>query len=400
MSNPERLGDEPAHSPYGPSRANGYTGCLDYVAANDGLPDDSTEQAAEGTFAHIISDDCFSLDMDAMDFVGHRMKVEGFDFEWTEEDAYLLQPGIDFIRDHGGEFYGEHRVIVAPWTCDGQFGTLDRAVVTDHGILISDLKWGRGVPVSPIRNMQLTLYALGFWEKVKDRFDEPPPFAIHIDQPRCPGGGGIWKTNLRELQTIGNYIRGCVQLSETFDNLPREASELACMWCKRKEAPGGCAVFDKWRVNLLGMDPEDIGGDDEPALLSTSLTSDQRAYLLRHRKGIEYWFKMLDEAALEDTMDGKPGGGMKAVVDTRKGSRDKWIDESKVIEVVEPILGENSFTKKLKTVKQLAKQLSPEDQTKLTGLFIPAEHGYSLVPEEDARPAVVRVDAADFDDLD
>lgn len=385
----ERLNDEPAHAPYGPSRADGYTGCLDYVRANEGLPDDTSEQAAEGTFAHLISDECLSLGGDADDYIGLKLKVAQWTFEWAEEDAHLLQRGIDWVRAHEGDFYGEQRVDVSPWTCAGQFGTLDRAVVTDHGILISDLKFGRGVPVSPIENKQLTLYALGFWETVKHRFDSPPPFAIHIDQPRCSGGGGIWKTSLAELEEIGAYIRSRVQESiRATGPLPRTPSEAACIWCKRKLAPGGCGEYDQWRIEQL-----------EPFLTGTSLTAEQRAEILRHRKGIEYWFKQLEEAALEDTLNGLPGGGMKAVVDTRKGTRDKWNDEAAVAELLNPILGEQCFTKKLKTVKQIAKQLSPEDQEKLNGLYKPAEHGFSLVPAEDTRPAVVRDSGDDFEDL-
>ncbi|MBH0113213.1 DUF2800 domain-containing protein [Novosphingobium sp. YJ-S2-02] len=404
MSNPDRIGDELAHSPYGPSRADGYTGCLDYVAANDGLPDDTSEQAAEGTFAHVISDNCFSLDMDALDFVGHRMTVEGFTFEWSEEDAFLLQPGIDFIRSFGGTFYGEQRVDIARWTCAGQFGTLDRVVIAqidgEWWVILIDLKWGRGVPVIPARNKQLVLYALGVWEMIRDQFpDKPPRFMLGIDQPRCPGGGGLWRTDLHELEVLGNYIKSCVEVSETFDNLPRTASEAACIWCRRKKARGGCATFDNWRLNLLQVSDAQVDSGSEPDLLATSLSPEQRAYLLRHRKGIEYWFKQLDEAALEDTLDGLPAGGLKVVEDSRKGSRDKWIDEKAAAEVVEPILGENAFTRKLKTVKQLCKHLSPDDREKLDGLFKPGESGFSLVPEEDARPAVVRVDADDFDDL-
>ena len=33
----ERLNDEPAHSPYGPSRADGYTGCLATLIKPGGL---------------------------------------------------------------------------------------------------------------------------------------------------------------------------------------------------------------------------------------------------------------------------------------------------------------------------------------------------------------------------
>ena len=389
----ERLNDEPAHSAYGPSRAEGYSSCLDYVRANDGLPDEATEQAAEGTFAHQISDECLTFDMDAADFVGQSMRVGEWTFTWTEEDAYLLQPGLDWTRARGGEFHGEHRVDVSRWTAEGQFGTLDRAILVEIDnqwwVIVTDLKWGRGVPVSPVRNKQLALYTLGFYESVRHRFTEPPRFLLAIDQPRCPGGGGYWETTLDELEAIGAYIRERVEISQSVTDAVRTASELGCMWCRRKNAPGGCSTYDTWRLEQL-----------QPWLTATSLTADQRAMLLRHRQGIVKWLDRLEDAALNDTLNGKSGGGMKAVVDTRKGSRDKWIDEAEVVETLLPVAGEKIFTKKLKTPKQLRKELpSDEARGKLTGLYEPAQHGYSLVPVEDARPAVRLAAADDFEDL-
>jgi hypothetical protein len=162
----DRLDDELAHAKLSPSSAEGWSTCLDYVFANEGLPDEDSEPAAEGTVAHGFSDACFSFGVDPYDFVGTTTEYKGFSFEWTEDDADLLYPGIERIRALPGTFYGEHRVSLLKWLGPDQFGTLDRGVVSDDLITISDLKWGRGVPVSPIRNKQLMLYALGFWWNV------------------------------------------------------------------------------------------------------------------------------------------------------------------------------------------------------------------------------------------
>jgi hypothetical protein len=55
---------------------------------------------------------------------------------------------------------------VSPWTIPHQHGTLDRAILIpeQNRLIINDLKWGRGIPVSPVRNKQMVLYALGFWD--------------------------------------------------------------------------------------------------------------------------------------------------------------------------------------------------------------------------------------------
>jgi hypothetical protein len=90
---------------------------------------------------------------------------------------------------------------------------------------------------------------------------------------------------------------------------------------------------------------------------------------------------------------------MKAVIDGRRGPRDKWKHEGSAAETLEPILGEKSFTKKLITPTQACKQVPAEDRDALENLIVRGEKGHSLVPSEDARPAVTRTSANEFDDL-
>jgi len=387
-----------AHSPYGPSAAEGWSNCLDYVNANRGLPDDSGEAAAEGTFAHQISDECFTLGMNAYDFIGQRMKVKDWTFEWGEHDADLLQPGIDRVLEMGGRFFGERRVDISPWTIPGQFGTLDRGILLPDLICIDDLKWGRGVPVSPIRNKQLVLYAIGFYEEVK-HLTAATDFLLVIDQPRCSGGGGEWRTTLAELQEIGAWLKQRAHLSSTMVNPPRTASVSACRWCRRKDAPGGCNTYEEWMTNMLGLEFDDLDGD-EPPQLAGAMTPERRAYLLEHRATIVKWLERHHDACLADALEGKPTGGLKAVVDGRKGRRDKWNDEEAVAAALVPILGDSSFTKKLITPTQACKQVSTEDKAALQPLIERGVKGHSLVPEEDARPAVIVASADDFDELE
>lgn len=404
----DRLDDEPAHSSYGPSRAEGYSTCLDYVNANEGLPDDTSWEAAEGTAAHAISDTCLQFGFDAVDFIGHTTKVEQWSFTWTLDDALLLQPGIDRVRRRGGEFFSEHRVDISPWTIDGQFGTLDRANVDlvdgTWWICVDDLKWGRGVPVHPERNKQLMLYALGFWRKVVDLLegDYPIRFRLSIDQPRHPGGGGVWETDLQTLLDFGEWIKERVRLSR-LPNPPRTASLDGCMWCRRKLVKnGGCAEFETYMTDVMGQQFEAL---DAPAAVPivipevSLITPERRSYILQHRKAVEVWLDRLEAEALEDALAGRPTPGMKAVVDTQKGTKVKYLDEEGAATLLEPVLGEQSFTKKLITPTQVRKQVSPEVWADLIekGFVKLGEPGQSIVPEADRRKAITS--AAEFDDL-
>jgi len=408
----ERLDDEPAHAPLGPSAAERWATCPDSINAQRGLPDEPSWPAAEGTAAHAISDLCLTLGMDATDFVGMTTKIPGvetklieraagewesvteptiWEFTWTDEDARLLQRGLDRVRALGGQFFGERRVDISTWTITGQFGTLDRAVlVLIDGvwwIYIIDLKWGRW-PVYPRDNLQTILYGLGFWNDVAKAIvgDAPVRFVLEIDQPRCSGGGGVWETDLETMLAAGEWLRERAEATQQ-PNPPRVASEKGCAFCKAKlHKNGGCETYEAFNRQLIGAK-----FDEEPevtALTTRPLSPEQRSFVLSHKKMITTWLDQLEAAELEDFLAGRPTPGRKAVKDTQKGKRDAWKSEKDAEAALVPVLGEKSFTKKLITAAQAGKQVSKEDYPKIAAHIVPGEAGKSMVPLEDARPAL------------
>lgn len=392
IADPEVL----AHSSHGPSAAEGWSTCADYINANRGLPDDSSEVAAEGTAAHSIRDDCLTFGFDAWDFIGQRTRVADWEFEWDDDDADLLQPGIERIRALGGQFFSEHRVDISKWTIPGQFGTLDGGIILPDRFVIDDLKWGRGVPVSPVENKQLMLYALGFWDAIGRHHSEGTEFELSIDQPRCSGGGGSWRCSLETLHNFGDWIKGRA-LATQAPNPPRTASAKGCMWCRRKNAPdtptasGGCDIYDMFAWSLASQKFDETDDDMEiglPPSLPRLLTPERRAFVLEHRSMLERWLEQMADAELADALAGCPTPARKAV-EGRKG-RDVFFDGAAAQPVVVSILGEDSFTKKLKTPTQLLKEIRDEDDRKLLDPLI--KRGVKkpvMVPEADARPAIV-----------
>lgn len=391
--NDDRLDEEPAHAPCGPSAAEGWSTCLDYINANRGLPDETTEPAAEGTVAHGFSDDCLNFGFDAYNFIGVESKVLEWTFVWDEDDADLLQPGLERIRALPGTFFSERRVDISPWTIPGQFGTLDRGVITPDIIHIDDLKWGRGIPVSPVENKQLMLYALGFWNDVARHHTDATDFLLSIDQPRCAGGGGEWRTTLKELQEFGAWIKTRAVLT-TQPNAPRTASEKGCLWCKRRKAPGGCETFDEFNLALFGAKFEDLDDPGVDIALPRKLTPERRSYVIRHAKMFDKWLEHLMDEALADALAGRETPTMKAV--EGRATPAKWSDKEAAEEVLVPLLGTAAFTKKLKTPKQIesAKLISTEDFTaKVEPHITRGTKKPILVPDADAREAIVPHDA-------
>lgn len=385
----------PAHAPFGPSAAEAYTTCLDYVNANRGLPDLDLRVAAEGTIAHVYSDASARLGTTAYDWVGSRARYNEWQFQWDVNDAMLLQPGLDEFHEMQGLHFGEQRVDIARWTAPGQFGTMDRAVLLTGLTAVCDLKWGRGIAVSPIANKQLILYSLGlYWWLVSLGHTPSKNFRLAIDQPRHPGGGGEWRTTLDELMDYGAWIKG--RVAEALQpNPPRTASPIGCAFCRRRRAPGGCAEFDQFNLQMVGFDPEtmmlDMMMGNEPAM-RTSMTPDERSYVLKHKDMIVHWLKGLEEGATEDALAGRSTGQHKLVLD--RTSPAKYKDEAAAETALVELLGdERAHNKKLLTVSQ-AKKILPKDEfeTRVAPHVQFGTKSVKLVPLEDARPALVPVE--------
>lgn len=378
-----------AHAPLGPSSAEGWATCAGYVNANRGLPNLDTKPAAEGTFAHLISELCLATGLDAADFIGTVWKVKEWTFVWKDDDADLLQRGIDEIRDLPGQFFGEQRVDISDFTLPGQFGTLDRALWDAEVIFLIDLKWGRGVPVSPHQNKQLMLYALGLWSSL----GRPPVkrFILSIDQPRHAGGGGTWETTLDELLAFGDWIKRRAAMTADPD-APRTASLKGCQWCRRRRVRHGCDTFDEYMLEVLGLTPDELDYDimiGSELMLPEILTPERRSHILNHAKLIESWLETLAERELDDGVEGLPTPGRKPVLGNK--TRAKWLDDDVAQVTVEEILGAEGVTKKVKTPTQVLKLLKDEPtlQEPLRPLIDHGDKRPTMVPEDDARPAMV-----------
>lgn len=371
------------HSPFGPSASNAYTKCLGYVNANRGLPDRTLEVAAEGTAAHNISEWCLAYHLDADFYVGTRQEIEGFSFTWTQEDAALLQRGIDRIRAVPGKFFGEHRVDVSDWTVEGTFGTMDRAVLNSDYLLVSDLKWGRGIAVNPQFNTQATLYALGQAKQHDLLSRRTMKVIVDIDQPRNMGGGGVWETTIQEILDLGDWIRSRVQLALKPD-APRTAGDVQCAFCKRRYAKGGCSTYDNYMMDMIGIGTI----SDSPMLPDVAVINPHlRSQILLHKKAIEQWLKDLTEAAKQDAEDGIDLGPAKAV-EGRKG-RSKYVSEAVAEAALVQLLSEKAYERKLISPSLAAKLLPAETfDSKIAPLIDFGERGIEIVPLSDKRRSI------------
>jgi Protein of unknown function (DUF2800) len=416
------MSDPAAHAKLSPSSATGWFNCAAYPDVNAQHINEDNEAAAEGTAAHAISDFCLTHGFDAHDMIGTVTNITGkrrktvrqsdgklvktdevepvtFTFEWTEDDADLLQPGLDWIREQEGDFYGEARVDLSEWLGDNQFGTMDRVIVSNTQMVVSDLKWGRGIPVQAVGSKQLRLYALGAWKKYADYIDDPDfPLLIHIDQPRNAAGGGLWKITLGELWAFGEEARAAAARTR-LPNPSRTATQDGCLWCLGKET---CVEFHEYNLQMLGLDDfEDLDDLDDLQLADPDrLTPERLRVIHEHTPTIKKWLDGVHSTLFRQVMSNGVTAGLK-LVDGKK-SPNKWKDAKAAEKALSGLIGEKCFTKKLITPTQAGKAISVEDWKPVFNKHvIVGQRKPTLVDVADDRPAIESyADASDFDELD
>ena len=384
-----------AHAPFAPSGFKRVMLCPGSHQAEKKYQDPPKEYAAEGTFAHDIRDTALKEGLNAEDFVGTYCEVEGFGFFWGMADAHMLQPGIDRIRDVGAEWHFEKRVNMERWIKDC-WGTLDAGGILPDLIIIDDLKWGRGVRVSANRNIQMMLYALGFWDQVARHKTKARRFLLRIDQPRIPGGTNEWYTSLDELLAFAQEAIEAAELSLS-ENPPFAASLEACTFCK-VGAASECGYLDNMVLELLGIDPELLAMGVFKMADLKKLNGDQRQVLLENSMLIKNWLSGIYFNSLEKAISGEEETPGYKPVETI-GDR-TWVDEA---EAEKFLLGKlpahKAYNRKILSPAQAENVLGTRNWKQAQDLIHRPPGKPALVPLSDPRPALIPVVEL-FEDLD
>lgn len=177
------------HAKLSASGAKRWIACPRSVALEEAEEEKESPFALEGTLAHEIAEvllkqalglisktaanailNIINPTQDMLDYVG--MYVEGCMDSYQEEK--LKNPHAIALV--------ETRVEFTNWVPDG-FGTCDFMVISGNRIIIHDMKYGKGVPVTAEDNPQIRIYGLGALQEFGYIFDIDE-VEMHIDQPR------------------------------------------------------------------------------------------------------------------------------------------------------------------------------------------------------------------------
>lgn len=420
-----------AHSIFSASGSPMWSRCSGSLIPNILSPDTAGEEAAEGTVAHGVGEVWLRKNKKPRHLVGstevvYSCKPEEFDpakdksfrITITHEMLDQVQRYVDWCWSLPGTHYVEQRVdysIYMPIPHQG--GTMDHAACWWQNLVVTDLKYGKGVQVFAKDNSQLMLYALGFfleWDFLYDFQD----ITLRIAQPRLEHFDVVQITR-QELLAFGEEMRERAAAAWQV-NAERTPGEKQCQWCKVKPSCGAFAAFQDSVMSGVFRDlTKPITVDEINEVKEqidwmqpfrnfrpvADLDTDQMSVLYRYKGMMEGWWKALDAELKKRAAKGDISNLLKLV---EGRSRRYYPDEEKA-------------------VKHFVDELEiPRDEVVVQSVQSPAEmekilrkHGYkraelqtllepvvgkprgkpSLVSVADRRPALGEIDDSVYRDL-
>lgn len=309
-----------------PSAADRWTTCMAsprFCLENaDLIPADlSSKFSKEGNTAHEVAA-AFLQDRQPDPAGCHtevtpEMRMHGWDY------AEYVQG----LREEGA---GMSKLLVEQkqplWYYVGRNAVVDAAVINPGSLHIVDYKYGTGVAVSPVQNLQTIIYAY----QIAAPLDLPLDFPVfsHIYQPRNREGDSAvktWETTVGEIAHLAGQIAGKADVirvnNDTKGNRLKFApSEKACRWCPAK---GFCP--ERQKELLDGIEALAVIDEQPKALPAVqALPVTQLAAILKHKPAIEKWLKDAEEYALNRMMESHEVPGFKIV--TGRGGNRFWSD--------------------------------------------------------------------------
>lgn len=357
----------------------------------DMFGDKSSVYAEEGTRAHSLAELKLRKELGEINEFNFKVQKEKMDGITPEADRatddYVDLVLTEFYQmrrlDPSAQLFVEQQLDLSEWVPEC-FGTSDAVIVSDAGLVVIDLKYGSGIPVSAKDNYQLRLYALGAYDAFHCLYNFQQVKMI-ICQPR--------------LDSVSDDVMFITDLLCWADEVVKPSALKA--WRGEGEFKAGehckfCAVKAICRENVLTSLKVVDNMFDSPDVISDKKLSE----LLPFLDTAEKWIKNVREYCYNQAMQGKKWKGYKLVRGKRPSRT--WKDETAVIDQ----LARAGYTQdqyytspKLRTPADLEKILHKSAFDALLGSYVfQGEGSLALVPEDDSREEYAPVDL-DFGDL-
>ena len=357
------------------------------------FPDEGSEFAREGTFAHAV------FEQEMLIYLGRPtepLPKELMHFDSQELRDYV-QESVDYAVRRIEEIkldckdpviMVERKLDFSLWVPEG-FGTGDLVIVADGIVEVMDLKYGKGIYVEPKHNSQLRLYGLGAFNELCHLYD-------------------IFRVRMTVLQPrLHNFGSEELHIDELLDWATYEVKPLAAMaWEGKGEFVAGdhcTSCFCKARytcparaAQAIAIAQQEFGAiEDAQPPLPASLSMDRIAELLPKADMVIDWFNDLKAFALKQATEHNTVVPGFKLVEGR--SNRKYADQdavaAKLVEsgIPEEVIYERSLLGITAMEKAVGKKVFAEV---LDGLIVKPEGKPTLVPVSDKRPALASAASA------
>lgn len=373
---------ERKHAKLSASGADRWLNCTASVRLEEAFPRASSIYADEGTLAHEFGDYFLRWQngeitqgryMEAVAKLRkHELYNKEMDGEVGKYTTYVLEQFSELRRnDVFASLWVEARLDFSEYVPDG-FGTGDAVLAADGILEIVDLKYGRGVEVSPTHNPQLMLYALGAYLENSLSYDIQT-VKITVAQVR--------------LNNISSFEFSASYLLEWAENEVRPKAKLAyngegetvagdhCRWCSAKAT---CRAFAELANEAAKFDFAD------PA----TLTDEELITLFENAPKLSEWLKAVNAYMHDEALNGKKWAGYKMV---EGSSKRRWGNEEEVIDELADLGFEpkDYLNTKLKGLKEIGDLMSRDAfDDRLKKHVVKPSGAPCLVSEDDKRPEI------------
>lgn len=376
-----------SHSPFGPSVFSRRMACPASYQMEEGIPDQPSAAAEEGTAAHQLAEKMLiSYSRDAQEYLGREFNGYVVDHDM----AHYVQQYVDRVYEHvdaGGHLYVEQRIDYDRWV-PGGYGTTDAGILfpQERRAVIRDLKFGRGVKVFAKGNPQPMLYGLGFWSTYGFMYDIDH-LDLEIDQPRL-GHVDTWRVSMDEILAFAEEATKVYEAA-TGPDPEFKPGEEQCRFCK---AAAVCKARAAWLIDSVGVEFDfDTGAWTIPSV--DTLQDDEIGRIYGHLDDFSNWIKAVKAYTELLLVEGHSIPGWKLVMGGRRTRywKDEKAAESVMLESgMDPM---DMYVKKIPSPAQAEKRIG---KGAIEDLVAWTEGKPTVAPETDDREAVGSV-AEDFD---
>ena len=390
--------EERAHALLSASSAKKWIHCPPSARLEEGIPEEESPYAKEGSLAHQICELKLQKLFTDKNMTGRtyksRLKKLQQDGAYSPEMEGFTDEYADYVSGIAFGFPGtpfvavEKRLDYSPWAPEG-FGTGDCVIIYGNDLHIIDFKYGKGVPVKAEGNYQLALYALGAYHEFGMLFPVEKVH-LHIFQPRIPNNSA-WSTTLKELLAWGEaVVKPAAEKAFKGEGEFRPAD-----YCKGDTEnyceSGFCKAYGRCRATMernMGLFKEAWDESQNRKKLPPLISWEEAGRLLKRAMFLKAWVQELEGAILNEIVSGGGVPGWKAV---EGRSNRKLSDADAAFAELAQAGYEEAVLYKREPIAlgELEKMVSKEHRQSILSKYTIKPQGKpTLAPEDDARPAM------------